>query len=133
MRTKTVTKLVRNLTPDEYQKCKNLNFRYEGCMMYDLPRVRRQQPKDAKVVMIKEAESGKLIAWCLAYRNASGQYETQYYTRVAYRQKGYGSRLMRHVKKFADKPVVMPHDYRSRKFFQKYENSVVVNSQYNLY
>lgn len=134
MRTKTTIKMVRNLTPEEYKKCKSLNFRYNGCMMYDLPMARRKYPEKARVVMITEAESGKLIAWCLAFPNSTDDgFLTQYYTRVAFRRQGYGGRLVKHVSKFAGKPIVMPHDRRSRSFFQKHESSIRVNNSYTLY
>lgn len=134
MRTKTVSKLVRNLTPKEYGQCKSLNFRYNGCMMYDLPMAKKKYPEKARVVMIKEAESGKLIAWCLAFPDGSSEnFVTQYYTRVSFRRQGYGARLVRQVSKHVGKPIVMPHDRRSRSFFQKLESQIVVNNSYSLY
>jgi GNAT superfamily N-acetyltransferase len=134
MRTKTVSKLVRNLTSEEYDKCKSLNFRYNGCMRYDLPMARKNYPDKARVVMIKEADSGKLIAWCLAFPDSdSDNFLTQYYTRVAYRRQGYGARLVRQVSKHVGKPIVMPHDRRSRSFFRKHESQILVNNSYSLY
>ena len=134
MRTKTVTKLVRNLTQKEYSQCKSLNFRYDGCMMYDLPWSKKAFPRQARVVMIKDAETDMLIAWCLAYPNNAGDnFITQYYTRVKVRNMGYGSRLIYHVRKFAPSPVVMPHDPNSRAFCRKHEDKITVRASHSLY
>ena len=132
MRTKTQIKLVRNLTPDEYRKCKSLNFRYNGCMMYDLPMAKKKYPT-SRVVMIKDAETDMLIAWCLAIPSYStGQYVTQYYVRVKFRRRGFGDRLIKNVRKFEPSPVVMPHDRPSRGFFRKHQQNVIVNNSYSL-
>jgi GNAT superfamily N-acetyltransferase len=132
MRTKTVSKLVRNLTPDEYKKCKNLNFREGGHMMYDLPWAKKKHPDRARVVMIKD-ESNRLLAWCLAYPGADkyeGEFITQYYTRVKFRRQGYGDRLIKHIKKHTKYPVVLPHDRASRNFFNKHKSEVTINKVY---
>lgn len=131
MRTKTQIKLVRNLTDKEYRQCKSLNFRYNGCMMYDLPMARQKYPT-ARVVMIKNAETDTLLAWCLAYPNHEGKHVTQYYVRVKFRRQGFGDRLMRNVRKFEPSPVVMPHDGPSRGFFRKHQSNVTVNNSYSL-
>jgi hypothetical protein len=63
MRTRTSTKFVRNLTPDEYARCARLNLRFDGYMQEDLQRERRDKDSSARVVMIKDTESDMLIAW----------------------------------------------------------------------
>lgn len=130
MRTKTVVKFVSNMTEKEYRQCKSLNFRKNGRMMYDLPMAKKHYPS-SRVVMIKDLDNDKLIAWCLAYRDR-GEFLTQYYVRVSHRRQGYGNRLMRHVNKFEKCPVVMPHDKTSSAFFKKHLASIKIHEEYKM-
>ena len=132
MRTRTSTKFVRNLTPDEYARCARLNLRFDGYMQEDLQRERRDKDSSARVVMIKDTESDMLIAWSLAYPHNEG-IVTHYYTRKTYRRQGFGGRLIKAVQKFAPKPIVVPGDDVSRLFFKKHIEQVSVRTIYAIY
>lgn len=132
MRTRTITKLVKNLTPDEYARCARLNLRFDGYMQEDLQRERHDKESSARVVMIKDTESDMLIAWSLAYPHNEGMV-THYYTRKTYRRQGYGGRLIKAVQKFAPKPIVVPGDEQSRLFFKAHKDQVTVRTIYAIY
>lgn len=132
MRTRTITKLVKNLTPDEYARCARLNLRFDGYMQEDLQRERHDKESSARVVMIKDTESDMLIAWSLAYPHNEG-IVTHYYTRKIYRRQGFGGRLIKAVQKFAPKPIVVPGDEQSRLFFKAHKDDVTVRTIYAIY
>lgn len=131
MRTRTITKLVKNLTPEEYRRCARLNLRFDGYMQEDLSRERRDKNSSAKVVMIRDTDSDMLIAWSLVFPY-EGKIASHYYTRKTYRRKGYGSRLIRAVQKIAPKPVVFPGTDENLPFFRKHEKIITVTNSYTL-
>jgi GNAT superfamily N-acetyltransferase len=132
MRTRTVTKFVKNLTPDEYARCARLNLRFDGYMQEDLQRERHDKESSARVVMIKDTDSDMLIAWSLIFKYNEGV-ATHYYTRKNYRRKGYGSRLIRAVQKVAPKPIAFPGTDENRPFFKKHERLITVTNSYTIY
>ena len=132
MRTKTVVKLVRNLTPDEYRKCYSLNLRWGGYMQEELMFARRGQRGNAKTVLIKD-EHDRLIAWSLLLPKGE-QMIAHYYTRAACRRQGFGDRLMKTVQRVAPKPIVVPgEDIQSQRFFGKHKNNLTFSNVYALY
>jgi GNAT superfamily N-acetyltransferase len=109
-------KYAKNLTPDEYSKCKSLNFRSAGDMFYALPAARRNPL--AKVILIDDND--KLVAWSLLipYVEPDGSYyEGQFYVRRSYRRRGLGKRLVKKAQQTVDNLRICPHDYRSVAFF----------------
>jgi len=104
------TKLVKNLTDEEYRACRFLNLRGNGEMHWNLARLRNEKNANARVYMIKEG--GKLIAWSLVFGDCA-----HFYTRSTHRRKGYGTRLVKKVNKEHDRPVVYAHDETAQEFF----------------
>ena len=124
MKTKVQSKLVVNLTKDEYQQCYRLNFGPGGSMMYDLSYHKNDVPySKARVIRICDDE-GKLLAWALLQpreiNDLKKGYLVYFYTRATHRRRGLGKRLMRQVQKYDPKPEVCPHDSRSGGFFRNY-------------
>ncbi|ASR77410.1 hypothetical protein SEA_PARADIDDLES_179 [Streptomyces phage Paradiddles] len=133
MRTKTVIKLVRNLTPAEYRKCYSLNLRWGGYMQEELMFARRGERGDAKAVLIMESETDRLIAWSLLLPKDE-QMIAHYYTRASCRRQGFGDRLMKSVQKIAPKPIVVPgEDIQSQRFFGKHKENLTITNVYSLY
>ncbi|QRI46140.1 acetyltransferase [Streptomyces phage Cursive] len=133
MRTKTAIKLVRNLTPEEYRKCRSLNLRWGGYMQEELMFARRGERGDAKAVLITESGTDRLIAWSLLLPK-DGQMIAHYYTRRSCRRQGFGDRLMKSVQKVAPKPIVVPgEDIMSQRFFGKHKENLTITNVYSLY
>lgn len=133
MRTKTVVKPVRELTPKEYRKCYSLNLRWGGYMQEELMFARRGQRNRASAVMIFD-ESERLIAWSLVYEKFEGQMVAHYYTRRTCRRQGFGDRLMKQVQRIAPKPTVVPgEDIMSQRFFSKHQDNLTFGNVYALY
>lgn len=110
MRTKTVVKLAKNTTPAERRMCRSLSYRGEGLIAGCLTTAAKK-PR-ARVVMIKD-EAGVIIAWGLL------DTYTQLYVRQKYRKMGYGTRVIKHIKKFDPDPLVFKSDRGARQFFDK--------------
>lgn len=133
MRTRTVVKPVRALTPQEYRKCYSLNLRWGGYMQEELMFARRGQRNKASAVMIFD-ENERLIAWSLVYEKSEGQMVAHYYTRRACRRQGFGDRLMKQVQRIAPKPTVVPgEDIMSQRFFTKHQDNLTFGNVYALY
>lgn len=133
MRTKTVVKLVRSLTPDEYSRCRSLNLRWGGYMQEELGFARKGQRGSAKAVMIVESDTDRLIAWSLLLPKDE-QTIAHYYTRRSCRRQGYGDRLMKKVQTLAPKPIVVPgEDIMSQRFFGKHKENLTITNVYSLY
>ncbi|ASR75559.1 hypothetical protein SEA_MILDRED21_195 [Streptomyces phage Mildred21] len=133
MRTRTIVKPVRELTPQEYRKCYSLNLRWGGYMQEELMFARRGQRNKASAVMIFD-ENERLIAWSLVYEKSEGQMVAHYYTRRACRRQGFGDRLMKQVQRIAPKPTVVPgEDIMSQRFFSKHQDNLTFGNVYALY
>ena len=133
MRTNTIVKSVRELTPQEYRKCYSLNLRWGGYMQEELMFARRGQRPKASAVMIFD-ENERLIAWSLVYEKSEGQMVAHYYTRRACRRQGFGDRLMKQVQRIAPKPTVVPgEDIMSQRFFSKHQDNLTFGNVYALY
>lgn len=133
MRTRTIVKPVRELTPQEYRKCYSLNLRWGGYMQEELMFARRGQRNKASAVMIFD-ENERLVAWSLVYEKSEGQMVAHYYTRRACRRQGFGDRLMKQVQRIAPKPTVVPgEDIMSQRFFSKHQDNLTFGNVYALY
>lgn len=123
-RTRTVVKMVKNLTKDEYRQCRHKNFGEAGSMQEDLEYCREKDDDNSKVILIKQAD-GNIIAWALVQFdfNATGA-NVYFWVEPDYRRKGLGARLLRASKKLDDRPFVFPHDSVSGKFFKKHLSDV---------
>lgn len=114
------TKLVKNLTTEEYRLCRSLNLRENGDMAYQLYRLRRDKNDKARVYMIKE--DGRLIAWSLVF-----DYCAHFYTRRTHRRKGLGTRLVNRVYRDHHGLVVYAHDEVAQGFFGAVKDKVRIN------
>jgi GNAT superfamily N-acetyltransferase len=133
-----IQKGILDLTPTELRQCKSLSLRGNGLMCEDLRDWRdyESRPNRAKrkcrVLMIKDDDNDRLIAWALVLpRYSSRGYDAQFYTRKAERGKGYGSILMEKVLEIDPKPYVFPHDKYSGEFFKKHRNQIRYDSSDN--
>lgn len=112
------TKLVKNLTDEEYQRCYSLNLRGEGEMRDQLRRLRNDP--QARVYMLREQD--QLIAWSLVFDKCA-----HFYTRRTHRRKGLGTRLVNRIHKDHNWPVVYAHDDASEGFFLTVKDKVRIN------
>lgn len=127
MRTRTVVKYARNLTPAEYSQCYRKNLGNGGTMRHTLAFAWKNANSNSKAVLIKD-EHGDIIAWSLTHAEHMGQTGVMFWVEKPYRRQGYGTRLLRHSKKIDPQPRVFPHDTASGKFFKKHLAGVKVNS-----
>lgn len=132
MKTKVQSKYVYNLSPTEYDECRRLNFRDNGCMQSDIMHHRSLRKNSKARVIVIRAEDGEIAAWALLQPRKANQpskgYLVYFYTRQKYRRQGFASRLMKHVQRFDAKPEVVPHDSRSGQFFKNYRREIKCES-----
>jgi GNAT superfamily N-acetyltransferase len=112
------SKLLKNLTDEEYKRCYYLNFRHNGMMQSSLSWERKNHPSTARAVMVEE--DGNLLGWALIFgANPGRQREVHFYVRKQYRRKGVGTILMKKVWHHTSphEMRVDPHDSASSGFF----------------
>lgn len=124
MRTRTYVKYARNLTRAEYDECWQKNLGNTGVMRHELVKSWRNRESQSKAVLIKDADTGNIIAWSLTDARHRGNTGVMFWVEPAYRRRGFGDRLMRHSKKVDPRPYVFPHDERSASFFGKHLQGV---------
>jgi hypothetical protein len=115
-------KAIKDLSTQEYKDCYNLNFRHNGSMQPELSEQRtmitRNRHFPGEVFGIWE--DARLISWALVFRKfyhiKPGAY---FYTRVEYRQRGYGKAIANAIALVYPETRVYPHDPRSHTFFNK--------------
>lgn len=132
-----ITKPVASLTPDEYRACRLANFGYDGYMMEELQRRRREKSLDAIAIMLWDGPSDKassLKGWTLLtpvsqkgmlsasrYICSKAKYTAQFWVKKQHRRQGLGTILMLEVKKHDERPHVIPHDIKSVELFSKFK------------
>lgn len=118
---KVVIKEVRDLTDEEFAKCRRLNFGYKGQMRDDLIDHRYKyfnKNKPAKAIMLVEGD--KLIGWSLVFPIYKTKgYAAHFYIRYSHRRRGYGTLLLQKVAEIDPRPLVFPHDSRSGGLLKK--------------
>ena len=114
MATRIHSKLVKNLTDEEYKQCYSLNMREAGEMRYSLSGLRKGGG-DARVYMLKE-DGKKILSWALQFNDSSAYF----YTRAAYRRKHLASRIMKKMLRDNKAIRVYPHDEISKEFFSRF-------------
>lgn len=121
-RTRITTKYVKNLTPEEFERCRVLNFGYNGMMREKLITA-RYEPAGERAVLVKN-DSGQVIAWSLVMNKARGRKAAYFYVPPENRRKGFGTRMLKQVKKMDPKPYVYPHDRVSGNFFKRFKSEI---------
>jgi GNAT superfamily N-acetyltransferase len=118
------TKLVCNLTDEEFQRCSVLTQKRIGQsgMRAWLRWLRKfeQKPRRARVWLVEH--EGQLVGWALTYATAGRQGEVDgtwahVYVRTKFRRRGIGTRLLRSVLEREPDAVVSPYTYYSRAFY----------------
>jgi len=126
VRTKTVVKYTRNLTPQEYTQCYQRNLGNGGNMRRSVASFWRDRDVDSKVVLIKD-EKDSIIAWAMTHAEHQGEEGVMFWVQPEYRRMGYGTRLLAHTqKKVHATPRVFPHDKTSGLFFKSHLSGVKV-------
>lgn len=97
MRTRTRTKLIRNLTTREVASCERLTMP-RGDMRPTFQRLRAND-EWGRVVMIEREADGRLLAWALLFISERGDPTTYMYVDKEYRRRGYGTRLIERAKR----------------------------------
>lgn len=102
---KVVSKLIRNLTPDEYAQCCKLGYRHDGCIINDLKWLwSNGRASKSRAVMCVDAR-GKIRSWALIdyskgrWTEGNSRPMVQCWTQRRFRRKGLGARVMTKVKK----------------------------------
>jgi GNAT superfamily N-acetyltransferase len=122
MSTRIIAKPVHALTRKEYGQCRRLTLGEEGLLRDNLEyhyKYMRELPvlpkgyASPKVLLLREIESAKLLAWCL-FDDLHG---VMLYVHSKHRRKKLGTRLMRKVMRLQPQAEVSPHDDCSRAFF----------------
>jgi len=120
--TRITCKQVTNLTPQEYAQCRRLNLGDNGhlreCLefFYVYAPSLRALPGDqppARVLLLRENASRKLLAWCML----DEEEHAQLYVHSKHRRKGLGTRLMRQLLRVCPRATIFPHDEVSTAFF----------------
>ena len=125
-KTRITCKLVVNLTAKEYAQCLRLNLGRYGIMRDYLRYCRRGRSADyghkkdphvkrAQVLLLREVETGILLAWCLI--ETSGR--AMMYVRVRARRQGLGTRLLRALMRVRPDARICPWDELSRAFYRQ--------------
>jgi GNAT superfamily N-acetyltransferase len=118
------SKSVSSLTEKEVQECCKLTMGARGEMQRTLIRERRHSKppftemlvghKSGRAVMLRDKNS-KLLAWAFLIYN-SGEPFVHVYVHKDFRRQGLGSKLLGHIKRFADSPEYLASG-RSQSFF----------------
>lgn len=121
------------LTPYQYSQCKSICLREWGWMYSELKFFRKSEIKNHIVCIWENNDSspgGKLIGWAML-----GPYDPQkleevrpddtvmqVYVRAEYRNQGIGTKLIKRLRKCADKEFyAVPHDRLSGAFWSKFQ------------
>lgn len=101
---KRVIKLVRNLTSQEVEACRNISYRSDGLMMKRVSEARRLRCSKSLVVMWLDGR--KLVSWgVLGYVRRDKQTgmflqhrtpEAHFYTRWEYRNRGLAGKIFKY-------------------------------------
>lgn len=111
MRVKVQVQLVSNLNPQLYKKLADATFRSEGEMRYYLRYGRQYAHLKYKAYYI--VDGSEVAAWALTTDE-----EAQFYVKMKYRQRGYGSALAKKIGKYRRNSLyVCRHDDLSESFF----------------
>jgi GNAT superfamily N-acetyltransferase len=119
MKTKLIRTTVDEMDDEDYFKCRSLNYRQDGDMMYALQRFRNAD-EEAYVYLIKCPSSDQLLAWSIVFQARQWNFsrdkwdkwwEVHFYTRKACRRRGYGRRLANAVKRDFDSHHLEVHPW----------------------
>lgn len=111
-----VDKSLAELTDEELKLFRKANRGVFGAMRYDLDYYHRWDPKRARAVALYTDE-GQLAAWALLFPPHDGRF-VHFFTRPAFRRRGYGTQLARYLRGRYRKIEVCPWDKRSSAFFR---------------
>lgn len=118
-----VVKKIGDLTRDEYRYCYNANMGHFGQMQSRFSNYRRDELSarrdNARAFMLVDDSlqgARALLAWALVFDDS-----VYFWTKPSHRNKGYGTVLMREVKKEITKPTVYPWTNESGGFFSKFD------------
>lgn len=124
------SKLVKNLTPQEYADCCSLSWRHRGSMMPTLMDIRNgndyakrfEDGVAGRVFFV--CDDDKLLGWSLLFTDWYGNPMVFYYVRKANRRQGIGTRLARAVQRHHSTAHGVPHDSVSTSFFEHIETHI---------
>lgn len=129
--TKLQSKLLVNLTREEKRACAQLNMRQMGSMQNAFRISLRHCPQRSRAIMIKDRETGRLLAWALLFpsdfRDPHGQGREKSlhtYVRCSHRRLGYGSRLVRAVVRSEQNVRAVGWDRRSTLFYEQFDSQL---------
>ena len=132
MATRLKSKLVGNLTPDEYKACHRLNMGHRGTMVYRLEESRKRAPRRSRAIMIED-EEGLLLAWALLFPYGYGMRRkskvppklVHIYVRSSCRRRHLGTRLLCASRRYIEHPEVSPWDARSGAFYASFKYETI--------
>lgn len=118
-----------DLSPEEVVRCKELSYGNEGWMSEDIDAVRsaelkRRKYRYSEVFLIKDKT--KIVAWALAIPVVhSPRYSACYFVDPEYRNRGFGTTLLKNTALISKKPVMVFPDDDNEGFFDKFPNSTL--------
>jgi len=112
---RTRTKLIRNLTADEFARCARLNMGNSGSMHSTLMDMRSS--REGRVVMLEDGD--ELLGWAMIFPHTRGP-QLHLYVDPNKRRKGYGSRIMKRVLKVEPEAQVYPWNDTARSFYERF-------------
>lgn len=127
MSTKILRRRVSTLSQAQINRLASLTFRENGFMAYEVRHLRKQKNKNAWAYWIEDVDTHQILSWALVfptqywqrdkYQNITGVY---FYTRAAFRKKGYTRRLWKQIRKHhAEHIQLYPHNEGSQAWADK--------------
>ena len=112
------SKLVRNLTAEEYKACWRLNMGPRGSMRMNLESAREGYHEGARVVMAME--NNVLMGWALLFVEA-GVPVVHTYVRASCRRKGVGTRILKRVQRLSPEAKCCPWNRVAKAFYSRFD------------
>lgn len=127
---KIITKTISQLTSEEYTYCYRANLSSTGARGEMRPKLveYRAHPAWAKedgaeVVLLwdgKREGAHRLLGWAMVFDNYSEHKDAYFWVKKPLRDRGYGTILMKEVKKIEKQPKVYPWNEKAIGFFSKF-------------
>lgn len=115
-------RLAKNLSKEDYKKCRSLSYRGDGYMSEALYQCYKHYRSHwGKVYMIKEGD--KILSWALIFKDKDDEYVVHYYTRKSERRKGLATRISKQIDKDFNQSDLWcdNHDEISTEFYSKFK------------
>lgn len=139
------TKKVSELTDVEYRACWRANYGWEGYMQSELVAAREGRRQGIAILLWDGPDdtARSLRGWALLtpvrlhgniavtrWAASRSKYTAEFWVKRQWRRKGYGTMLMKEVKKHDRRPHVLPHDNASSELFSSFDVQVLAHDKH---